>query len=661
MNIEQLEAAALSIRSLSMDAVEAANSGHPGLPMGMAELGALLYGTILRHNPADTSWMNRDRFVLSAGHGSMFLYSLLHLSGYDLPLEELKKFRQVGSKTPGHPEYGHTAGVETTTGPLGQGVANAVGMALAERMAAARLNTAKHQIIDYFTYFLAGDGCMMEGISNEAASLAGHLKLGKLIGFYDSNKISIEGSTELAFTEDVGARFEALGWQVLHGDAYDLPGMAALIAKAQAESSKPSLIVLTSIIGKGSPNKAGTHGVHGAALGGEEILATRKSLGLAPDQEFFVHPKAVELFAARRKELNDAYSAWKDLFDAWKKASPEKAQLLATMTASPEDILAKVSWPSFAEGDKVATRSASGKAINAVAPVFPGLIGGSADLSPSNNTDIKDGGSVQAGKFDGRILHFGVREHAMGAVTNGIALSGLFRPYCATFLVFTDYMRPAMRLAALMGLPVIYVMTHDSIFVGEDGPTHQPVEHLAALRTIPNLQVLRPGDAEETQAAWQMALRRTDGPTVLALTRQNLKVYPKPSDWQKKAETGAYAAKDGGTKPKFTLIATGSEVPLALEAATAYEAAHSGASVRVVSVLSRERFAGQPASVREALIPPSSRRIVVEIAVSSGWEGFVADPKDLFCLNEFGVSGPGAAAAAHFGLTAAGLVRLMES
>lgn len=661
MNTEQLDAVALSIRSLSMDAVEKANSGHPGLPMGMAELGALLYGKVLRYHHADPAWLNRDRFVLSAGHGSMFIYSLLHLAGFDLPLEELKRFRQLGSMTPGHPEYGHAPGIETTTGPLGQGLANAVGMALAERMAAARLNIPGHEIINYHSYFLAGDGCMMEGISSEAASLAGHLKLGKLIGIYDSNKISIEGSTSLAFTEDVGKRFEAFGWQVLHGDAYDYQGMAELIEKAKADESRPSLIILKSIIGKGSPNKAGTHGIHGAALGSAEILETRKALGLAPEQEFYRDPKALEFFKARREELKAAYEAWQKDFEAWKKAAPDKAELLETMRSRPEDLLSKVDWPKFAAGDKLATRSASGKAINALAASLPQLIGGSADLSPSNNTDIKDGGSVQAGAYDKRILHFGVREHAMGAITNGITLSGLFRPFCATFMVFTDYMRPPMRLAALMKIPSIFVMTHDSIFVGEDGPTHQPVEQIAALRVIPNLQVLRPGDAEETQAAWAMALKRQDGPSVLALTRQNLKVYEKPQDWQSQIEDGAYKVKDGGANPAITLIATGSEVNLALDAAASYEKANPGKPVQVISMICRERFSKLPAYKKETLVPKKSRRIVVEIAASQGWEGFVDDSKDLFCLDDFGVSAPGDQAAAHFGLTVQGLQKLMEN
>ncbi len=663
MNKQYLAAAALSIRSLSMDGVEAAKSGHPGLPLGMAEFGALLYGKILKHNPKDPQWLNRDRFILSAGHGSMFIYSLLHLSGYDLPLEELKNFRQIGSLTPGHPEYGHTVGVETTTGPLGQGIANAVGIALAEQMAAARLNTPDNEIIDHHTYFLAGDGCMMEGISSEASSLAGHLQLGKLIGFYDSNHISIEGHTDIAFTENVGKRYAAYGWQVLYGDAYDFDGMDALVKEAKAETKKPSLIILTSTIGKGSPNKEGTHDVHGAPLGSEEIALTRKNLGLNEDQSFFVHPDAVALFARRQEELDVQYKAWKSGFDAWKNQEPEKAKLLSQMTTPGSKVVETIPWPEYTVGESLATRSASGKALNAIAAAYPGLIGGSADLAPSNNTAIKNGGSVAPGAFGNRILHFGVREHAMAAITNGLALYGLFRPFCATFLVFADYMRGSMRLSSLMNLPVIYVLTHDSIFVGEDGPTHQPIEHLASLRIIPGMTVLRPGDAEETNLAWSIAMTNT-GPTCLALTRQNLKVYEKPQGWQTDAAKGAYVVVPGttnpGAAPDITLVATGSEVNLALDARSAYLEKNPGKTVRVVSMISRETFLKQERSWQASIVPTASRRIVVEIAVSSGWEGFVSDPGDLFCLDSFGASGPGAKVAAHFGRDVPGLIKLLE-
>jgi len=660
MNTKQLEAAALSIRSLSMDGVEAAKSGHPGLPMGMAEFGAYLYGQALNHQPKDPKWINRDRFILSAGHGSMFIYSLLHLTGYGLPLEELKNFRQVGSLTPGHPEYGHTVGVETTTGPLGQGMSNAVGIALAEQMAGVRLNTPTHNIIDYYTYFLAGDGCMMEGITSEAASFAGHNKLGKLIGFYDSNHISIEGHTDLAFTEDVGKRFEAYGWQVLKGDAYDFAQMDSLLAKAKAETTKPSLIILTSIIGKGSPNKEGTHDVHGAPLGTDEIKLTRKNMGLSEDQTFFIHPDAVALFAERQKALDAQYKAWQDLFAAWKQANPDKAKLLDSMTMSGVEMAKQVAWPEFAVGESIATRSASGKTLNAVAAAIPALIGGSADLSPSNNTDIKGGGSISAKNYGGRIIHFGVREHAMAAITNGIALSDLFRPFCATFLVFSDYMRGAMRLSALMKVPVIYILTHDSIFVGEDGPTHQPVEHLAALRIIPGMTLLRPGDAQETAFAWKWALEKTDGPVSMALTRQNLLIYPKPAGWEANARKGAYVVRDGGAKPDLTLVATGSEVSLALAAADAATAAGGPKNIRVVSMISRETFIAQPKAWKDSIVPPGVRTIVAEIAVSSGWEGFVQDPEDLFCLDSFGHSGPGAKVATYFKRDQEHLVKLIN-
>lgn len=657
MNTKALEAIALSVRSLSMDAVQAANSGHPGMPMGVAELGALLYGEILSHYPGDPSWPNRDRFVLSAGHGSMLLYSLLHLSGYDVSLEDLKRFRQVGSKTPGHPEYGHTPGVETTTGPLGQGVANAVGMAIAESMLAELFNTRKHPVIDHYTYALAGDGCMMEGITSEACSLAGHLGLGKLIVFYDSNRISIEGSTDLAFTEDVGKRFEAYGWQVLEGDAYDGKQIERLVEQAQEERSKPTLIRLASVIGKGSPNKAGSADCHGAALGDQEVLATRRALGLGDNDAFFVHPAAGEFFENRLEKLKREHDEWQELFVDWAEANPELKQKWDRHFSDGSSQLQRAELPEFAVGDKVATRQASGKTLQALAKVVPNLVGGSADLAPSNNTALPDYGSFSSENRSGRTLHFGVREHAMGAICNGISLHGGFRPFCATFLVFTDYMRPAMRLAALMRQPVIYIMTHDSIFLGEDGPTHQPVEQLAAMRCIPNMTVLRPGDAQETTEAWLMAMENSRGPTLLSLTRQGLPVYEKKdSAWNKSMRKGAYIVHDSDGAPDVVVVATGSEVTLALEAAES-----SSKNVRVVSMISRELFALQDAAFRESVIPSGVRTIVAELGVAQGWEGFVRDPADLFVLSDFGASGPGPEVAEHFGFTRARLTGLIDA
>ncbi|TFG61803.1 MAG: transketolase [Spirochaetales bacterium] len=656
MNKKALEAVALSIRSLAMDGVQKANSGHPGLPMGVAEFGALLYGEVMKHHPGDSKWIDRDRFVLSAGHGSMFLYSLLHLAGYKVSLEDLKNFRQLGSRTPGHPEYGWTDGVETTTGPLGAGFSNAVGMAIAESMLAAKFNTPARKIIDHFTYVLSSDGCMMEGISSEAASLAGHLALGKLIVFYDSNKITIEGSTELAFTEDTGARFAAYGWQVLNGDAYNLVQMADLVNQAKAETGRPSIIILTSVIGKGSPNKAGSHDVHGAPLGAEEIAATRKNLGIPDGAEFFIHPEAKSYFADKKAQWEKAYKSWKETFSAWAKENPDLKKEFDIFTAETPDFSGLV-MPDFKIGDKMATRSASGKSLQAAAKAVPNLVGGSADLAPSNNTALPDYGDYNAQNRSGRTLHFGVREHAMGGVVNGICLHGGLRPFCATFLVFADYMRPAIRLAAIMKLPIIYVFTHDSIFVGEDGPTHQPVEHIASLRVIPNVVVLRPGDAQETAAAWKMALSRTDGPTVLALTRQNLEVYAKTDkDWMNTITKGAYVVQDGGD-PDVVVVASGSEVELAIKAAAKVK----DRKIRIVSMLSMELFLKQDKSFWGEIIPPGVRTITAEAGVTFGWTRIASSSRDILGLDRFGESGPAAKVAEHLGITVEALASLIQA
>ncbi len=657
MTKEAIEAAALSIRSLTMDAVQAANSGHPGLPMGMAELGALLYGEIMKHNPDKPDWINRDRFILSAGHGSMLLYSLFFLSGYDMTVKDIKNFRQVGFKTPGHPEYGHTPGVETTTGPLGQGIGNAVGMAVAEAMLAEKFNTAEHTIIDNYIYVLTGDGDMMEGISGEASSLAGHLGLGKLIVFYDSNKITIEGSTDLAFTEDVLKRYEAYGWQTMSGDAYDIDGIRDMVKKAKAENGKPSFILLKSIIGKGSPNKAGTHGVHGAALGEDEVKASKKHLGIPEDEEFYVAPEAASFFAEYKKTLTGGYLEWEKLFSSWAEKNPALKKEWDLFFAKNTDYGKLVDFPSFKKGDKIATRKASGKIVVEIAKALPNFVGGSADLAPSNNTAMPEHGDFSRSERGGRTLHFGVREHAMGALTNGIVLYGGLRPFCATFLVFSDYLRPSARLAALMNLPVIYVFTHDSIFVGEDGPTHQPIEHVAALRVIPNMVVLRPGDAEETAVAWQMALERNDGPSALCLTRQGLEVYQKDQpQWQESARKGAYVVKDCDGTPEVLLLATGSEVNLALKAAAA-----SSRKVRVVSLLSVELFLKQDEGFRSQIVPPGIRTVVAEVGVSYGLAGFAACRSDVFALDSFGASGPGEKVAEYFGFTAERLTELLDS
>ena len=650
-----LAAAATSIRSLSMDAVQAAGSGHPGLPLGLAELGALLYAEILRHNPADPAWPDRDRLILSAGHGCMLLYAALHLAGYDISLDDIKRFRQQGSRAAGHPEHGLTPGVETTTGPLGQGVANAVGMAIAERMLAARFNTAGHTVVDHFTYVIAGDGCMMEGITSEAASLAGHLGLAKLIAFYDSNGITIEGSTDLAFSEDVAARYRAYGWQVQSGSAYELPQTLAMVEKAKAETRKPSLIVLESVIGKGSANKAGSAEAHGTPFGETEVRLTRKALGIGEDTAFYVAPQAVEYFQGKRKGWAAEQSRWEKTAADWSRANPELArQWKAWHDGYPvrlEDL------PTFEPGSSVATRNAGGAVLNALADVVPNLIGGSADLASSNKSDFSGAGDFLHGAFDGRNMHFGVREHAMGAALNGMALHGGIRPYGATFLVFADYMRPAIRLAAMMKLPVIYIFTHDSINVGEDGPTHQPVEQLASLRVIPNVVTLRPADAAETAMAWKMALERTDGPTALALSRQNLKVMERnDAGWRDDVTKGACVVRREKGDLDLVVVATGSEVNLALDAVEALS--HEG--IRVVSMISRELFQSQAASFRDRILPPGARRLIIEAGVRVGWEGLAGADGELLTLDRFGESAPAGDVSRHLGFDTDHVVELIR-
>jgi transketolase len=652
-------AVANTVRALTIDAIQKANSGHPGLPMGMAELGALLYGELLSHYPKDPSWPNRDRFVLSAGHGSMFLYALLHLSGYDISMDDIESFRQVGSRTPGHPEYGMTPGIETTTGPLGQGVANAVGMAMAEKMLAARFNTSQHSIVDHYTYALAGDGCLMEGVSAEASSLAGHLKLGKLIVFYDSNKISIDGATSITFTEDVEKRYQAYGWQTQRCDAYDLAAVRKAVENARTEKDKPSFIILESLIGKGSPNKAGTPKIHGSPLGDEEIALTKKSMGMKEDKLFAVVPEAKEYFASYAAELQKKYDAWNTAFTAWANANPELKTLWDRTVASPEsgmkELLQSARLPEYKVGDKQATRVISGETLVALADTVPHIVGGSADLAASNNTSIPAHGVFGPDNPQGRTVNFGVREHGMAAACNGLALHGGLRPFCATFLVFSDYMRPSIRLSALMGLPVIYVFTHDSIFLGEDGPTHQPVEHITALRAIPNLRVFRPGDAEETKEAWISALKRTDGPTALVLSRQKLEVYPKAENCADGLKKGAYVVKDASGKPDLVLVATGSEVNMALKAAE-----QSGRNVRIVSMPSREAFQSLSESEKERILPKGVRVITVEAGVSQGWPGIATSTADIFCIDRFGESGPGDAVADHIGFTVDRLVSMIQ-
>jgi len=641
------------VRGLSADGVEKAGSGHPGMPLGCAEIGSVLYFEVLRHSPHDPKWPNRDRFILSAGHGSMLLYSLLHLSGYDMPLEDLRNFRQLHSKAAGHPEYGHADGIETTTGPLGQGLSNAVGMAIAEQMLAARYNRPGYPIVDYYTYALCGDGCMMEGITSEASSLAGHLKLGKLIVIYDSNGITIEGSTELAFTESVKDRYLAYGWHVQEIDGHNIDQIRNAIALAKAEKDRPSLIIAKTKIGQGAPNKAGSAAIHGAPLGKDEVLAMKRALGL-PETEFYVSEEADKMRSEVVSRGKALVEEWNRLFSAWREQYPDLAKEWdqAFNLELPEDLAAKM--PKFQPGDKLATRAASGKTINALAKEIPYLIGGSADLAPSNNTHMDGYGNIKAGDFTGRNFNFGIREHAMGAIMNGISLTGGFRIFGGTFLVFSDYLRPAIRLAAMMKQPVIYVFTHDSIYVGEDGPTHQPVEQTESLRLIPNLWVFRPADAEETVHAWLAALKRTDGPSALILTRQALPVLPKhdPANMDK----GGYVYYAENKKLDLTIVAAGSEVSLAVDTAKLLE--QEGYGVRVVSVLCREQFLAQDQAYRSQVIPADKPVLAVEVGVGTGWYSICPGAKmRVFSLDQFGLSGKANEVGAYFGFTPANLAQ----
>ncbi len=656
MNLTGLNAVARTIRSLSIDAIQKAKSGHPGLPLGCAELAALLYGEILKHNPADAKWPDRDRFVLSAGHGSMLLYAVLHLAGYKVSLDDIKSFRTPGSKCPGHPEYGVTEGVENTSGPLGQGIAVAVGMAMAETMLAAKYNTAAHKIVDHYTYVLMGEGCLEEGLSSEASSLAGHLKLGKLIAFYDENRISIDGSTDITFTEDIAKRYEAYGWQVLKGSMYDVEQIAGLVEEAKKCSDKPTLIMLKSVIGKFAP-KQGTAKVHGEPLGEADVAETKKNLGLNPEEFFYVDPQALTYFADKKAAFAKREADWQKEFDAWAKENPALAkQWQASFEGSADG---EELDPTYEIGASVATRTASGDMISAMGLSHSYLVGGSADLKGSNKSGMKcDGGTYTPENRAGRSVEFGIREFGMASETLGMTVHGGLRAFCATYLVFSDYMRPSIRLAAIMKQPVIYDLTHDSIFVGEDGATHQPIEHLASLRAMPNVQVLRPGDAEEVVSAWHIAMESKDHPVVLSLTRQNVPVYAKEDkDWKHTIRKGAYVVKTGADTPDITVLATGSEVNMALEAAKLV----SGKTVRVVSVLDRELFESQDEAFQQKIMGGAKRVLVCEAGSKSGWEGFATSKRDLFTLNQFGVSGEGKAVAKALGFTAEKLADLLNA
>lgn len=643
--------AANTIRMLAVDAVEKANSGHPGLPMGAADYALTLWAQYLRFNPQDPTWPNRDRFILSAGHGSMLLYALLHLFGYDLSLDELKRFRQWGSKTPGHPEYGLTPGVETTTGPLGQGFANGVGMAIAAKMTAARYNTATHRPFDHYIYGIVSDGDLMEGVASEAASLAGHLGLGNLIYFYDDNRISIEGSTDLAFSEDRAQRFAAYHWQVIVIDGHDGEAAARAIEEAQADPTRPALIVARTQIAKGSPNAVDTAAAHGAPLGAEEVAATKAHLGWPQEPPFYVPDAVRALCAARVADLQAGYEAWQETYRSWRVANPALAAQYdsAMQKALPDDLEAQLQ--AALAGKTGATRALGGQAIQKIAELAPALVGGSADLAPSTSTLIKGADSIAKGRFAGRNIHFGVREHAMGSMLNGMALYGGYIPFGATFLVFADYMRPPIRLASLMGVQAIYVLTHDSIFVGEDGPTHEPVEQIASLRLIPGLTVIRPADAPEVAAAWAYALRHQQGPTALILTRQNVPAIARQATFSQEAfDRGAYVvAETEGQPPEVVLVGTGSELHLAVAACAALEQA--GYAVRVVSMPSRELFMRQEAAFRQALIPTATRKVVVEAGVSFGWGDLLG--ADVLCITQdtYGHSAPYQVLAEELGFT----------
>ncbi|WP_048601357.1 transketolase [Rubeoparvulum massiliense] len=655
--IDQL--AVNTIRTLSIDAIEKAQSGHPGMPMGTAPMAYTLWTKKMKHNPTNPHWFNRDRFVLSAGHGSMLLYSLLHLCGYDLPMEEIQQFRQWGSKTPGHPEYGHTAGVDATTGPLGQGIAMAVGMAMAEAHLAATYNRPHFSIVDHYTYAICGDGDLMEGVASEAASLAGHLQLGKLIVLYDSNDISLDGKLNMAFSENVAQRFEAYGWQVQRVEnENDLAAIEAAITKAQ-QDPRPSLIEVKTTIGYGSPNKGGKggkEGPHGSPLGEDEVRLTKEQYGWPLEPTFYVPEEVRTHFAEVKAAGTQAEEDWNQLFAEYEHAFPGPAQVLKDAMADklPEKLHEVL--PQFEAGKKLATRAASGEVINALADHLPTLFGGSADLASSNNTLMKKEKNFLPGQYEGRNIWFGVREFAMGAALNGMKLHGGLHVYGATFFVFSDYVRPAIRLSALQGLPVVYIFTHDSIAVGEDGPTHEPIEHLPSLRAIPNLLVMRPADANETKAAWWTALQQSDRPTVLVLSRQGLPVLAETQNALEDVKRGAYILADAKAgQPELILIATGSEVSLAMEAKAQLE--QEGIATRVVSMPVWELFAEQDASYKESVLPSNvKKRLAIEMANPLGWERYVGDEGAILGIHTFGASAPGNRLLKEYGFTVENVV-----
>ncbi|OIK22051.1 transketolase [Bacillus amyloliquefaciens] len=644
-----------TIRTLSIDAIEKANSGHPGMPMGAAPMAYTLWTKFMNVNPQNPGWFNRDRFVLSAGHGSMLLYSMLHLSGYDLSIDDLKQFRQWGSKTPGHPEFGHTAGVDATTGPLGQGIAMAVGMAIAERHLAETYNRDSFNVVDHYTYSICGDGDLMEGISSEAASLAGHLELGRLIVLYDSNDISLDGDLDRSFSENVKQRFEAMNWEVLYvEDGNNIAELTAAIEKARQNDKKPTLIEVKTTIGFGSPNRAGTSGVHGAPLGQEESKLTKEAYAWTFEEDFYVPEEVYAHFNQAVKEAGSKKEQeWNELFAAYQEKYPELAEQLSLGMKGelPKDWDQEV--PVYEKGSSLASRASSGEVLNGIAKKIPFFVGGSADLAGSNKTTIKNAGDFTAKDYAGKNFWFGVREFAMGAALNGMALHGGLRVFGGTFFVFSDYLRPAIRLASLMGLPVTYVFTHDSIAVGEDGPTHEPIEQLASLRALPNLSVIRPADGNETAAAWKLAVQSQDHPTALVLTRQNLPTIDQQAEEAYAGvEKGAYIVSKAQTdSPDALLLATGSEVGLAIEAQA--KLAEENVYVSVVSMPSWDRFEKQSAEYKNSVLPPNvTKRLAIEMGSSFGWGKFTGLEGDVLAIDRFGASAPGETIMKEYGFTA---------
>ncbi|HYK72994.1 MAG TPA: transketolase [Pseudoneobacillus sp.] len=661
-NIDTLSVA--SIRTLSMDAIEKANSGHPGMPMGAAPMAYTLWTRYMNHNPKNPNWFNRDRFVLSAGHGSMLLYSLLHLSGYGLTMEDIKSFRQWGSKTPGHPEFGHTAGVEATTGPLGQGIAMAVGMAMAERHVAAVYNKDKYDIVNHYTYSICGDGDLMEGVSAEAASLAGHLRLGRLVVLYDSNDISLDGELSQSFSESVADRFKAYGWQYLRvEDGNDMESIAKAIEEAKQDLDRPTLIEVKTIIGYGSPNMAGTSNVHGSPLGANELKLTKEAYKWTFDQDFHVTQEVYDNFQKLVVENGQKQEKdWNDLFNQYKQDYPELgAQLESALKNELPEAWDK-DIPVYSEGKSLASRASSAEVINGIAKNLPTFFGGSADLAGSNKTTIKGSPDFLPGSFEGRNIWFGVREFAMGAALNGMALHGGVKVFGGTFFVFSDYLRPAIRLAALMGLPVTYVFTHDSIAVGEDGPTHEPVEQLPALRAMPNLSVIRPADGNETAAAWKLSIESTNKPTALVLSRQNLPTLPgTDKNAYEGVSRGAYVISPAGKEtPDALLLASGSEVNLAVEAQKTLKT--EGIDVSVVSMPSWDRFEAQSKEYKESVLPKSvKKRLGIEMAASLGWHKYTGDEGDVLAIDQFGASAPEKVVLKEYGFSVENVVARLKS